>query len=164
MKKKLKGFTLIELIVVIAIIGVLAAILVPSMIGYMRQARAARMNANARTAYSAAQAAISDGYARGSIRLIPNAAYTGTGDGYAHSPDGGDDIYVGDYLGEDFEGFFAFKINAEGSACSFALWCDATYPPNVRQYTYDEVIDSLNGTAPIGCHPVAVTPVSDDGT
>jgi prepilin-type N-terminal cleavage/methylation domain-containing protein len=32
------GFTLIELIVVIAIIGVLAAILVPSMLGYVRKA------------------------------------------------------------------------------------------------------------------------------
>lgn len=47
-----KGFTLVELVVVIAIIGVLAAILVPSMIVYVRKARLKTANGNAKTAYN----------------------------------------------------------------------------------------------------------------
>ncbi len=53
MKKSQKGFTLVELVVVIAIIGVLAAILVPSMLNYVKKSRLKTANSNAKTAYNA---------------------------------------------------------------------------------------------------------------
>lgn len=48
-KNGLKGFTLVELIVVIAIIGVLASILVPNMMGYIQKANVKRAVADAKT-------------------------------------------------------------------------------------------------------------------
>lgn len=55
---RVKGFTLIELIIVIAIIGILAGILAPTMSAYYAKSRIKAANSNAKMVYNAAQTAV----------------------------------------------------------------------------------------------------------
>lgn len=55
LKKNKKGFTLMEMIVVIVIIGILMAILVPGIVKWIGKAKDVQIEADARTAYLAVQ-------------------------------------------------------------------------------------------------------------
>lgn len=64
-RRNKKGFTLIEMIVVIAIIAILIALLVPSIIGFIRDSRETAGNAAAKNIFVAAQTYAAHEYANG---------------------------------------------------------------------------------------------------
>lgn len=69
LKKDKKGFTLIEMIVVIVIIGILLAILVPGMFKYIDKAKDKQLLVDARTAYLDIQMAAQEVYGRNGISV-----------------------------------------------------------------------------------------------
>ena len=64
-KSNKKGFTLVELVVVIAIIGVLAAILIPTMMNYVKKSRMRTANSNAKLVFEQVNNMASDKIADG---------------------------------------------------------------------------------------------------
>lgn len=151
-KGVLKGFTLIELIVVIAIIGALAAMIIPSMLGYTKDARAAVITGNARNVYNAAKMAVVEYYEEAEIH--PGEIYIGDDSGTAHAIGGSDDLSVGRFMGEDFEGHYAFVISSDGMDVDYAVWSNnySIGQGDVRLYTTDEIERDVTGRG-IGSYP-----------
>jgi type IV pilus assembly protein PilA len=78
-KRGQKGFTLIELMIVIAIIGILAAIAIPQFTQYRKRAYDASAKADLKSAYTAAQAWFNDNPS-GSLPAATITSATTTGE------------------------------------------------------------------------------------
>ena len=86
MKKKAdKGFTLVELIEILVILAIISAILIPTLIGYIDEARAKKYLPNAKSCFDAAQAMFSQQYALNGGLLPPDTPVVA--DAIEKSPD-----------------------------------------------------------------------------
>ncbi|MDE5753889.1 MAG: prepilin-type N-terminal cleavage/methylation domain-containing protein [Oscillospiraceae bacterium] len=121
---RVKGFTLIELIIVIAIIGILAGILAPTMSTYYMKSRIKAANSNAKMVYNAAQTAVQKYISRDRTAIV-----TPTVDERSH-----------------FDGMILISYNGTDHSINWRTGYDAASTAAAADSPYATVADAVNRT------------------
>lgn len=116
---KSKGFTLIELAVVLAIIAILAAILTPMVTGYLDQARVARAQADARTIADAVKL-----YQRDTGRW---PVYASAGDFSSNTIAGGKTLIGGNAGSNPADGLGVWGVSAAIASSSLETYLNGNF-------------------------------------